>query len=117
MIYICNICGKSFDSKQKLGGHKNSHKIYNNEDLICDVCGKICKGNQALTQHITRVHSESESRHASNSEFNLLQDDLFCQYCGRQCKNKNSLVNHERLCKLNLTMIIILHFLFQDAIL
>lgn len=99
MIYICKECGKTFDSKQKLGGHKNSHKIYNNPIVICDICGHKCKGNQALNQHKTRVHSSIHDKFVS--EFDKLRDDLFCSYCGKQCKSRNSLINHERLCSQN----------------
>lgn len=95
MIYICNVCGKGFDSKQKLGGHKLSHKTYNNEIIVCDICGKECKGNQALNQHKTKVHSPYPSG------FNQQRDDLYCQYCNKKFNTLNSLKNHEAWCDLN----------------
>lgn len=99
MVYICNICGKEFDSKQKLGGHKNSHRIYNNPIIVCDICGCECKGSQALSQHKTRLHSSNDKRYFN--EFDKSRDDLFCRYCKKQCRSRNSLINHERMCPQN----------------
>ena len=101
MNYICNICGKEFETKQKLGGHKIIHLPKNK--YICPYCGKeFFTSQSAFNHHVTQTHINiDKDTNSSLSEFNSLRDDLFCQYCGRQCKNKNSLINHERLCVSN----------------
>ena len=99
MSYICNICGKEFDTINKLKGHKSKcGKI--NEIIICPICNKEFKGKQGLSQHFSRTHSLPETN-KKVSPFNEIRDDLFCQYCGKQCKNKNSLINHEKMCSQN----------------
>lgn len=99
MIYICKKCGKTFDKRQAYSGHQLAHKNYVNDIIVCDICGKECKGDQALKQHKTKAHTNYIQN--ENSSFYELRDDLFCQYCGDQCKNRNSLVNHERMCSQN----------------
>ena len=80
-MYVCQYCGKQFNTKQQLGGHIIWCKENPNRS-----------GKSNFIKRLTNTNV---------SEFNQARDDLFCQYCGKQCKSINSLKQHEYRCNKN----------------
>lgn len=54
-IFICQICGKKFTSKQNLAVHGIYHKT--ERDIECSVCQKKFKSTSTLRAH-KKVHGE-----------------------------------------------------------
>lgn len=94
MIYICDICGKEFDSSNKLNGHKVSHLP--KKEYCCDICGK----NLYTTEYGFKHHVTNHSKIYDN-DFNRPNDNCYCKFCNKKCKNLNSLRQHEVRCKNN----------------
>ena len=55
-LYTCEICAKSFQSKQSFSNHKETHKEVPSP---CDICTKVFKSSRNLKQHKSTVHTEN----------------------------------------------------------
>lgn len=89
-MYICKYCGKSFETKQQLGGHINkctSNPNYSREKIL---------------QSLIKARSAKQSK-LKNKDTNEYQ----CKYCDKICIGKNSLTQHELRCKKNPDRIIV----------
>ena len=76
MAFVCDICGKSFLTSQKL----RFHRVVHGEDMIkCHICDKICTGKKTFNNHI-KTHQTYE-----------------CQVCKETIK-MNSISNHNKKC-------------------
>ena len=53
-LYTCEICAKSFQSKQSFSNHKATHKEVPSP---CDICAKVLKSSRTLKQHKSTVHT------------------------------------------------------------
>ena len=73
--FICDICGRHFNSKDKLRLHMFNHRIY--YKIQCAVCDKEYKTNQSMRKHL-RTHFEQHQ----------------CDECGQVFKHKRLLQNH-----------------------
>ena len=52
-LYTCEICAKSFQSKQSFSNHKATHKEVPSP---CDICTKVFKSSRNLKQHKSTVY-------------------------------------------------------------
>ena len=76
MAFVCDICGKSFLTSEKLRFHKVCHGQDENK---CHICDKICTGKKAFNNHI-KSHQTYE-----------------CPDCGKTIK-MNSISHHKSKC-------------------
>ncbi|KAM7274936.1 hypothetical protein ACFE04_016802 [Oxalis oulophora] len=82
--YLCNICGKSFDNPQALGGHKSSHtkppkKVKEeNEDSTCshrcNICNETFPTGMALGGHKRRHRNEALAAASSTQELSSSEE-------------------------------------------
>ena len=117
--HICNLCGKTFSSKQNLGLHLKRHD--KREEVACNQCSKICSSTYKLNKHIKTHAPKSEpqkekvkslcnicskwlaTRHQLRAHTRLLHGEnkhLPCSNCGKNFK-VSCVGRHEKLCKLS----------------
>jgi hypothetical protein len=102
--HICDICGKEFDSSQKLGGHKSAHKRTENareqrECLFCNkpfltfkkdekkYCNKDCMYNhrKELRNKRNYVAANGDILDITNTEANKLRKEATkCGICNKE---------------------------------
>ena len=75
-IVICDICNRSFNSKQ---AHKYHQSHHDDQKFQCNDCGKQFSQKSNLTTHIKGVHTNVKHK---------------CDQCGREYYNKVSLYSH-----------------------
>ena len=76
MAFVCDVCGKSFLTSQKL----RFHRVVHGEDMMkCHICDKICTGKKTFNNHI-KTHQTYE-----------------CEVCKETIK-MNSMSNHNKKC-------------------
>ena len=56
MAFVCETCGKSFLTSEKLRFHRAVHGV---ENIMCHICDKICIGKKAFNNHI-KTHQTYE---------------------------------------------------------
>ena len=56
MAFVCETCGKSFLTSEKLRFHRVVHGV---ENMKCHICDKICIGKKAFNNHI-KTHQTYE---------------------------------------------------------
>ena len=56
MAFVCETCGKSFLTSEKLWFHRVVHGV---ENMKCHICDKICIGKKAFNNHI-KTHQTYE---------------------------------------------------------
>ena len=108
-IFKC-ICGKEFNNKLSLGGHKTTCKIYQDEKqkqvnilqkeendytFICN-CGKRFKTQRSLNSH-ARWCNEYEKKDFSSKYFNKELKIFKCE-CGFETNNRHSINGHFSHC-------------------
>ncbi|XP_041987735.1 zinc finger protein 345-like isoform X2 [Aricia agestis] len=80
----CDLCGKTFPSKEQLVRHSIVHKT--TKKYECDKCKKKFTRKGNLKSHIHRVHESGRSSKGSG----------LCLYCGRSFNNSSNLIVHMR---------------------
>ena len=107
-------CGKFFLAKISKNHKKNCTKFNPVEIVVCHVCNKKCKGDDALANHI-KIHAQCKcgtyfpvkvpTTHKQNcpelnsvaSQVSAPGDKMFCcQACGKKCKYEEQLMKHIR---------------------
>lgn len=96
MKYICQYCGKEFDSK--IG--KSVHELYciNNSNrpiLKCQYCGQECKTLLGLKNH------ENSCKNNLNKKEKVINKKYICPYCNREFTNGGAYKKHILTCNLN----------------
>lgn len=97
-MYQCNICGKEFSSKQKLGGHISGHSrlgkkrtIHTKEEKFCKNCGKKItrRRNTFCSQECFREYEKTHSFYRG-MDITVAELDKYkeshkvCEICGRE---------------------------------
>lgn len=108
-MFICDICGRDFQSERYLTKHHKQHvtepqtcpicdKEYENFTrlethlvrfhipfiyLTCDICSRICRNKEVLQSHIGKMHKEKETAK--------------CVKCNVVLKDYSSLQRHNRI--------------------
>ncbi|XP_056001837.1 zinc finger protein 569-like [Ostrea edulis] len=96
--FKCDMCFKKFNQKQIWKIHLQTHSTIptyghrkvnqsntkgpNNEDFICETCGKVFNNKYNFQKH--------QLIHSGHRPF-------FCQECGKSFRQKNHLVDHQRI--------------------
>lgn len=103
----CLNCGKVFYCKDSLIRHEKSH--HDTNEVVCEFCGKSCKGRKSLSEHIQYNHKNVEriDCKACNKEFKSMRSfkrhensahkpkiPVICEICGKTLKNKEQLKTH-----------------------
>lgn len=76
---LCDICGKSLSSKEKLKFHRRIHTGY--KPYACEICTKSFSRKEQLKEH-ERVHTGEKP--------------YICKYCGKGFTQRSPLRIHER---------------------
>ena len=76
---ICNICGKKFNTNQKLKKHEEIHAP-NRPTYPCNLCDVVLSAPCNLRRHIKVVH-EGDKRFS-------------CEFCGKAFSSKNNVKEH-----------------------
>ncbi|KAL5273473.1 hypothetical protein ACFFRR_000297 [Megaselia abdita] len=79
-MFICDICGNTYDKKSKLSSHLKNHSDFKPHQ--CEMCNKRFKQSSQLTVHM-RSHTGEKP--------------LGCRYCDRMFAEHSSRIRHERL--------------------
>ncbi|KAL5273472.1 hypothetical protein ACFFRR_000296 [Megaselia abdita] len=79
-IYICDVCGNTYDKKSKLQTHIKNHS--DEKPHECEICGKTFKHASKLSMHMFT--------HTGEKPFK-------CNYCERKFGDHTSRKRHERL--------------------
>jgi KRAB domain-containing zinc finger protein len=79
--FTCQICEKSYTSKQYLNIHKAIHKPGFKPEHLCAVCGKLFPNSGRLSSHLRMRHS--------NKKYD-------CTICGKSVTSRSSLRDHIR---------------------
>ena len=69
---VCDVCGKTYNSRGLLYKHKLTHETIN---IPCEQCQKICNTKKKLRDHVKRVHG----------------DRVSCNTCQKSFSSKNNL--------------------------
>ena len=101
LMFICNTCGKEFETIQALSGHKRIHSDIIG-DFTCDKCGKNFNSLFNFNQHKRSCHNKEAS---SPNDWNEYKEHI-CEYCGKSCKSRNSYKQHLIRCPNNPNRII-----------
>lgn len=103
----CSNCGKVFYCKDSLIRHEKSH--YDIDEIVCEFCGKSCKGSRALSEHIQYNHKDVRQINCKscNKEFKSMKClrrhentahkpkiPVVCEICGKTLKNREQLKTH-----------------------
>lgn len=77
---------------------KRSKKIYkkypnDNEEWLCDECGKVCRTKDAYNYHIIKVHNPEEFKQRRAKYFGEFE----CEHCGRKFHNSIMYKRHLNL--------------------
>ena len=94
----CNICGKSYKSKQILGLHKKTIH-YGIKDFSCQLCSKTFGQITSLNYHIKNVHKEiddlnkSEKQPSTSKNYQGKCGKFPCSLCNNQYIN-HRMENH-----------------------
>lgn len=117
----CKHCQKTFHDKEAHKRHLQTHQkkksAENFADAICDYCGGIFKGGNALNNHIETVH-KSVVRKGVSYTCTVCKNKLYtqlelithlmkhkkedknstrvCEHCSKICQNRKKYVNHVR---------------------
>ncbi|XP_047997761.1 zinc finger protein 761-like [Leguminivora glycinivorella] len=75
---LCDICGDTFPSSDKLSYHKQKKHV--DVPVQCPTCNRTCVSTYYLNRHIKRKHTE--------------QKDFACQICGTCFAFKGELTSH-----------------------
>ena len=102
MKFICDMCGKSFDSKMQLNGHLSHHKRLDIKTLPCDKekicpnCGKVftqqTTASKNACQKFCSMSCFREYQKSKKLRFNVRTDVLngyklkqkTCEICGKK---------------------------------
>merc|ERR1719273_1825463 len=76
--FICEICARSFQTKQYLRVHMRVHR---DRDIKCTLCDKAFRWESGLKSHMAAEHSQ-------------LGQLYNCEFCGKQFKDKGNLKSH-----------------------
>lgn len=77
-IFICDICGRGFQTERYLTSHLKQHTT---DPHNCLICNKEFENSTRLEVHLVRYHSPCIY--------------LTCDICGRICPNKQGLQSHK----------------------
>ena len=83
--HVCNICGKSYNTKIKLDYHMSVHS---SEELMCPECGKVFTGITRFKGHIS-LHKINPGRYQ-------------CDQCDYKCKAIYRLKRHKQVIHMKL---------------
>ena len=104
---VCDVCGKTYNSRGLLYKHKLTHETIN---IPSEQCQKICNTKKKLRDHVKRVHGDRVSCNTCQKSFssknNLRIHELnahedqasICQICFNSV-SKTNLKVHEKSCQ------------------
>lgn len=58
----CDVCSKTFTTRQLLIGHKLQHRLTKNKPYECDYCKKSFRSKGAITHHLFSNHVNAEPK-------------------------------------------------------
>jgi KRAB domain-containing zinc finger protein len=83
--FQCEICKKSFATKNYLINHRLIHSL--ERKFPCQFCKKSSKTHTDLIKHVKRIHPEKLSK-------NFTVQKHTCQFCGTNSKTNDILLRH-----------------------
>ncbi|KAM9488260.1 zinc finger protein 1035 isoform 1-T4 [Clarias gariepinus] len=98
---MCNVCNKTFSTKQQLEKHEQSH-LSAATQYECTECGKSFLGSDAFRQHycVHQKHSLENSEVLTNNEeedVDVGEDFYNCSTCNKRFPSNFSLQEHQKL--------------------
>lgn len=109
--HVCHTCGKTFDEKYALAGHRQKHIAEEADPVTCSTCGETFENEWALVGHQQKHLHEDETIECGicgedfrdEGQFNVHKqhhlterdDPVFCEQCGQKVKNQRILKAHK----------------------
>ncbi|XP_041365175.1 zinc finger protein 813-like [Gigantopelta aegis] len=97
-LYICNLCGTSFETKHRLDGHLAEHRSKNEEKHVddysfgCNLCSKSFTAQELFDEHMS---SHRQDRVASYMTYTAQADMPYtCNICREGFEILDDLRNH-----------------------
>ncbi|KAJ6633299.1 Zinc finger and BTB domain-containing protein 41 [Pseudolycoriella hygida] len=105
--FVCNVCNKSFKSRQSVNAHIQRHI---GQKLLCNICGKYLSNRNNLTKHYKTVHlkekryqcPQCQKRYDSGYRLRIHQNShegirLFgCPLCPQRFITSSALSRHKK---------------------
>src|SRR4051812_27399837 len=79
-IEICEICSKTFRTKNAIEEHMKTHARRAEDRIRCEICGHFLADLKSYNRHV-KNHATEEL-------------DNTCSYCGKKSPNRNALKKH-----------------------
>lgn len=79
-IEICEVCSKTFRTKNAIEEHMKTHSRKAEDRIRCEICGHFLADLKSYNRHVKNHGTE--------------QLDNVCSYCGKKSPNLNALKKH-----------------------
>lgn len=79
-IEICEVCTKTFKTKNAIEEHMKTHSRKAEDRIRCEICGHFLADLKSYNRHVKNHGTE--------------QLDNICTYCGKKSPNLNALKKH-----------------------
>ncbi|XP_026276706.1 zinc finger protein 878-like [Frankliniella occidentalis] len=107
-VYACDLCDKTYHTKEHLEMHKHTHA--GEKPYMCELCASRFSGKSSLKSHLRKIHSAREyvckvcqkkyGSYAGLYYHNRIQHlgiaPFVCHECGKKFKSTNGLLFHMR---------------------
>lgn len=77
---ICEVCSKTFRTRNAIDEHMKTHLRRDEDRIRCEICGHYLADRKSYNRHLRNHNTE--------------QFDNTCKYCGKRSPNQNALKKH-----------------------